>query len=234
MRVPRSPKIHGKAENHLSEGDTVSVKQKILTKRRYGLLGQFMYDQLQELLGKVGISILFSIVFEDRDLDSNIVPLGMSAEDYKFGILGRNDVSDITAVAGYDVPPAEINERFSDGALCFGLRLREEVVAFTWCNILPKRLAVLPFKPSGSDAYIFDSFTSLDHRGEGLIALVYRYTFQELRPLGYSRLISYADYFNTPAIKFRNKLGSKPICLVSYVKIFRLFERSLVLKQYQQ
>jgi hypothetical protein len=209
----------------------LSLYSKFAEKRRNGILYLFLYDRVRAALEKLGLSILLSIVFEYENLDpSSLKPI---PEDYRVEVLGANDMPEVAAIDGFDYTHAALVERFANGANCFGLRHRGELVAFMWYNLTRKRLDIAPIELSETEAYTFDAYTSPVHRGKKLNALLKCHAYKELQRTGLTKFLSYTDYFNTPSIKSHRRLGCKPICLVLNIGLFGRFERSFTLKRYE-
>ena len=58
---------------------------------------------------------------------------------------------------------------------------------------------------------MFDAYTVPAYRGKGLAPLMRYRSYQELYNLDKHKLLSFSDYYNTPAIRFKEKLKAKPL-----------------------
>ncbi|MDX1402476.1 MAG: hypothetical protein R3245_11180 [Kiloniellales bacterium] len=47
------------------------------------------------------------------------------------------------------------------------------------------------------------------------------------------KFISDSEYFNTPSVRFKNKLGADPLKLVLYVSVLHKFNKVFELKDYR-
>ena len=94
-------------------------------------------------------------------------------------------------------------------------------MAFTWCNLTQCLSEGYSFPLNDEEAYLFDAYTASDLRGQGLApALRYR-LYEELARLGRTKLYSISERFNTPAIRFKLKLGAKLLKSDWYVTLFK-------------
>lgn len=146
------------------------------------------------------------------------------------------DSSDIKIISSHDeVPEAEdeLLERLSNGCLCLGIKVDNNIAAYTWCNLeycdYGERLS---FELKEDEAYLFDARTFRDYRGKS-IAPFLRYKFyEELEKLGRSKFYSFTSTLNTSALKFKEKLLAIITKKYVYIRIFNKVKFTFLLTKY--
>lgn len=83
------------------------------------------------------------------------------------------------------------------------------------------------------EAYIFDTLTLLDYRGKGFAPILRYYLYKELRNLGRTKLYSYVDCLNTPAVRLKFKVNAEKIKLYLSIDLFGKWRFNYTLKDYQ-
>ena len=138
----------------------------------------------------------------------------------------------MAAMGGSGYSSEELKTRLENKSICVGLKHKDKIVSYTWCDIVNSQHQLLLFNLSENEAYFYDSYTTNAYRGKNLIILVRHHAYKELKKIGRQKFLSTADFFNTPAIKFKKKLDAKPLQVVFYVNLFTKFEKIFVLKNY--
>ena len=88
------------------------------------------------------------------------------------------------------------------------------------------------FPLKDNEAYLFDAYTLMHFRGKGLAPYIRYQCYKELAKSDRHKLFSISNYFNTPSIKFKNKLNAKFLELRLSVELFRKWSFDLHLKKY--
>jgi hypothetical protein len=70
------------------------------------------------------------------------------------------------------------------------------------------------------------------HRGKNLAPYLRYKSYEILKELGRDKIYSASDSFNSPAIRFKEKLNAKKLKLILFVKIFNRIQWSFTLKSY--
>ena len=121
---------------------------------------------------------------------------------------------------------------FEEGKLCYGVRDGSEIVAKMWCDLkefnFPPNFRYL----AEDEAYLFAAYTHPDYRGENLAPLMRESCYASLREIGRSKFVSYTDYYNTAARRFKEKLGARDEALRLNVELCDKWSRTFTLKTY--
>lgn len=156
--------------------------------------------------------------------------------------------TDLGPISTFLLSPAEIEEVYdhpdsevmayekaillNEHCLCFGLRLKGEIAAYMWCNLhrCHSRIAVFPLKED--EAYLCSAVTLKAYRGKNLAPLLRYELYRYLNQIGRTNFYSITEYFNTPAWKFKEKLGAKQLRLGLHIRFGSRYQRNVTLKRY--
>jgi ribosomal protein S18 acetylase RimI-like enzyme len=151
---------------------------------------------------------------------------------YDTGFLKRDNMKEISIMPGRDVSEDTLLARLKEGQLCFGLKHKESIVAFNWCDLDGYHSRYYPITLNNNEAYLYDAYTLPSFRGRGIASFLRYQLYKELVKLGKTRFYSLSQCFNMPAIRFKQKLNARLCKLVVYCKIFNKYQLRMVLKKY--
>lgn len=194
------------------------------------MLCHFLYDRVRKSLEKLGMELSLSIVYEERLSEDSSHTSGF--EDHDIALLAETDMPELVVINGYDYSSEQLVERIRSGSLCFGLRHNERIVSFSWCDTIGRQHRILPMKLSEKEAFIYDSYTADEYRGRNLVSAVRQRIYGAVGENGRTRFLSTSEFFNTPAKRFKRKLGATPKQLVLFICLLGRIERVFVLKDY--
>lgn len=186
-------------------------------KLRYSPLPRIFIDGLD----KLGIQIHLIYLIREGITGGVARPQQDGLEGYEVGFLGAEDMTEMAQIPYRPVRYEELQSRLKDGNLCLSAKRDGHLVAFTWCNLTRCQSEGYSFPLNDDEAYLFDAYTASDLRGQGLApALRYR-LYEELARMGRTKLYSVTDRYNTPALKFKLKLGAGILKSDWYITLFR-------------
>ena len=92
----------------------------------------------------------------------------------------------------------------------FVLRRGTDFIGYAWADLHVCRLrrARRPLDPT--EAYLRDTFVARRHRGRQLAVLLRQTMYRALAAEGRERFLSASGLFNTPARRFKTRLGARP------------------------
>lgn len=202
-----------------------SFLKRVRSKLRYYRKGLSVYGLVCRVsidaLAKVGVIVSpYYLVLEGLGND-RLPHLGGGFERYDFGFLESQDMKALAALPGRIFSEKDLLHRLKEGQKCFGVKYREEIVAFTWCSLAPyafeKQKA---FRLRENEAYLFDAYTVEQFRGVGIAPAMRYRCYQELAKLGKEKCYSITAAFNTPAMHFKRKLNAQVLESGVYVELW--------------
>lgn len=182
-------------------------------------------------LKRVRITINPYYVFIEGLFDGRLPELQTRFEGYSIGSLTTEDMKTISRIPGRKVTLQQLMKRLDDGNMCFGMKHSNELVAFTWYDLNESNIKGRKVSLKKNEAYLFDAYTLVAYRGKGIAPYMRYQVYRELVKLGKTKLYSFSDYFNPPAIKFKQKLNAKYLELRIIVG-FRRWRFSVLLNSY--
>jgi len=183
---------------------------------RYNSFPQLALD----ILNKAGVFVQPFYLFLEGLSDGDLSHWEVLPEGYKIGFMEPEDMGLIADLPERNIPEQELRARLKEGKRCLGVKYQKDLAAFTWCNMEQCTFPGHPFSLSNDEAYLFDAHTLVSYRGKGLAPIVRYQLYLELARIGVTRLYSFSDMFNKPAIRFKQKLNSRIIYKGVYVRLF--------------
>src|SRR6266550_844762 len=172
----------------------------------YGVVLRILIDNVSKLGLRIEPYHLFL-----EGLGSPRAPIVPAAgAGYEIGFLDAGDIREIARMPGRNLSEDDLLSRFQKGMLCLGVKQSGAIVAFTWCNldecaIEKHRLFTL----RADEASLFDAYTIESFRGRELAPYMRYRCYEELAKLGRHRCYSVTVVLNTPAVRFKRKLGAQ-------------------------
>jgi hypothetical protein len=214
-------------KSHTIEYGEISQFERILNKFRYGLVFQVIRNKL----AKIGIEFT-PYYWYQAGIDDNVRPevKGLNTE-YSVAFLNENDMKIIAEHArGYT--EMDFLSRLKDGKLCLGLKHLDNIVSFIWiylneCTYVPRK-----FRLKNDEAYITDLYTIESYRGKNLAPFLAYKNSEILYKMGRSKIFSACEYFNTSAVRYKDKLNARKLELILYVRLFKKLTWSVKIKSF--
>ena len=126
----------------------------------------------------------------------------------------------------------ELTALLEAGAKCIAIKDKREIVAFMWISFDVVSIYSIDMKLKNDEAYLWSMYTVESHRGKNLAPYLRYKSYEILKDLGRVRLYSVSVFFNSPAVRFKEKLNAKKLKLILFIKIFNRFQWRFTLKSY--
>lgn len=148
-------------------------------------------------------------------------------------LLSPEEIEEIYAHPDSEVWAYEKETLLDERCLCIGLKLKGEIAAYMWCNLnrCHSRFVKFPLKPD--EAYLCSADTLKAYRGRNLAPLLRYELYRYLNQMGRTSFYSTTEFFNTPAQKFKEKLGARPLRLNLHIRLGSRYQRNVTLKKYR-
>ena len=201
-----------------------SLLQRSLTKIRYYKRGVpwygFLFRVSIDTLSKLGLRIEPFDLFLEGLGRSQPPTLPHALEQARISFLTSGDMAELASMPGRQASQAQLEGRLRSGRLCLGVKHHGKIIAFTWCNLTECHIEkehLFDLQPD--EVSLFDAYTAAEYRGQDLAPWMRYRCYEEMANLGRTRCYSVTVAFNTPAIRFKQKLGAEVIGSGVYVDI---------------
>jgi hypothetical protein len=211
----------GKAVNEISQF------QRIIDKFRYRLVLQVIRNKL----AKIGIEFSPYYWFHSKFVDLEKPDIKGISSEYTVELLDARDMKMISESArGYS--ESNFLKRLDAGNLCFGLKHKDNIVAFTW--IMTKECTYEPrkFQLNEHEAYLTDTYVMEAYRGRNLAPFLIYKSYEILYKIGRIEIYSVTEFFNTSAMKYKMKLNMRKSELILFICLFKKLKRSYKIRSY--
>lgn len=204
-----------------------SLLRRIIDKMRYGLIIQVVRNQL----AKIGIEITPYYWIQEGVNPTPVPEISGSFSDYSVEFLKEEDMAEIGRSArGYT---AEVLiSRLKEGNVCLGLKHNDDIATFFWGYLDRCRFVPINSPLAKDEVYLADMYTMEKYRGRNLATYLRYMGYDILNKMGREKIYSVTEYFNSSAMRYKQKLNPRPIRLVLYICLFRKLKRSYILKTY--
>lgn len=196
---------------------------------KYGLIAETFLRQLI----RVGLEISFYYVFKEGLSETKSQKVKSKTEHGEITFLGIDDMRHIACIDDRRDSESDFRERIARGDHCLALKVDGMIAGFTWCRFdlfaYPPNLG---FKLKGNEAYLYDMYILKAYRGSDLAPSLRYRCYEELQKMGRDVLFSFSDKFNTPAIRFKGKLGARITSLCLYVNFGKRYQWNWNLRNY--
>jgi len=165
--------------------------------------------------------------------EANVLP---GKEDLKIDLLTREEIELLANHEENDVAAKDLIRNFDNGCSCLAVRYKDQIAAYMWCDLNCLKFKGRVVKLKQNHAYLFGARTYKAFRGNNLAPYLRNELYKFLKQRGFERFYSITVWTNTAAMKFKRKLGAKPVELSLYVCLFRKFYMHFRLRNiaYQQ
>lgn len=206
----------------------MSILKKILVRLRYGLTLQ----SIRSVLMKIGIEFTPFYIFQEDVCHMDNPEIQGSLTDYSIEILGASDMKILEKFYG-GYSEKGFLDLLEEGGKCVGLKKKDEIAAFMWINIKELRYKSTVINLKSNEAYLWFMYTTEAYRGKNLAPYLRYKSYEVCREMNRDVLYSISDCFNSPAVRFKQKLNAKKREIILYIKIFSLVSRSFTLRSYK-
>jgi ribosomal protein S18 acetylase RimI-like enzyme len=207
------------------------ILYKVKQSKRDGLILNLIYGGLKKKKFEFSLFYLFKEgLFGDVDVD--IQP---KIEPIEVEHLTSTDMAYLAVKAERDYSEEKMLQVLSEGCKCMGIKYKDKFVAWAWYNLrkCDNSAYSFSFELKENEAYLFGQRTLSAYQGRSLAPYLKYQLYKHLADMGRTNLFAIAHFSNLPSIKFRRKLNARPLKLFMNVKIFNIYHRNFLLKNYR-
>jgi len=194
----------------------MSYFKHIAIKIKYNPLVSILLD----VVSKAGIKIQPFYVFSENISQQIPNKYKNGLKEYDICLLDHSDMVDIASIPERKVNEKELSTRLKKGNICLAAKYHGEIVSFCWCDMSECHYKGYKFSLQKDEAYTFDAFTKISHRGKDLAVLLRYQLYKRLSRLEIKTVYSISNRFYLPAMRFKQKLNA---CIVDSGIFFDFF-----------
>jgi RimJ/RimL family protein N-acetyltransferase len=166
------------------------------------------------------VQVIPYYIMEEFYIDQKI-DIPFEKEDSEIAILGPCDMDFLGNHEESSETKEELKRYLDNGCICFAFRYKGEIVAYSWCSLNALYYKGRTVSLKQNEAYFFNARTYKAFRGKNLAPYVRNELCKWLKQRGVDRFLSVTLWSNTASMKFKQKLGARPIQLFLYIGLFR-------------
>ena len=201
---------------------------RILSKVRNG----FYMRRVLRILTRLHIEIMPYYIEQSSATISPMASAPMP--DLDLGFLEIEALGEVLHLEGKNVRLEELRKRIANGHRCFVAKHERSIIAKVWCDLSEFNYPPCRFDLQADEAYFYAMFTEPGNRGKGIAPFLRTKCYEALAEEGKSNFYSYSEYFNTPAKRFKKKLGTRNLALCLHVSLSKRFSWNWTIKKYQE
>ena len=205
----------------------VTLLRRIRDKFKHGLVIHVIRNQL----AKIGIVITPYYWVQEGVNHTEIPEIKGIASEYTVSFLEAEDIKMMgDNIRGYTVE--ELLADLNAGRKFLGLKHGDQIASIMYINLMecPFEPVSMPLK--NDEAYLSHMHTVESFRGANLAPYLRYKSYDILKNMGRDKIYSATDFFNSSAIRYKEKLNAKNLKLVLYIRIFKRLKWSITLRTY--
>lgn len=216
-------------KNSLQKRSGLSISGKVKSKFSYGLVLQ----SIGNLLAGIGFEFTPCYWVQEGIAFSETPEIKGIPENYSVDFLTADDIKTIeNNTTGY--AEGEFRSRLEKGDKCIGIKIDNAIAAFMWMNFTGCYSKPLGYKVLEPDeVYVYGMHTMDRFRGRNVATFLRYKSYEVLRNMGREKIYSVTERFNTPAVKYKEKLNARNRKLVLYIRLFGRLHLRIPLRSYK-
>ena len=183
-------------------------------------------------LAKIGIDIMPYYWVEEEYIPAKKPIIRTEASNFKFISLNADQIESIKSKSD-SISEKKIIESIADGQECIGLLHDNDIAAYMFIKLKEFTFKNRLFQLKPNQAYLLNMYTFNEYRGKNLAPFLRFLCYRYLEEKGITSKFSVSNYFNKSAIRFKQKLNSRPVKLLAHIELFKRFRWHFVLKTYK-
>ncbi len=189
--------------------------------------------KLLNRLSRYGISITPYCVVREEENQSSTSPATDTFQSYKATFISSSDLAEAHLIGDDNGKLLkDLEQRMLNGHLCFAIKHEQKYIARMWCDLQEFNFPPCEFSLKSNESYLYAAEIATDYRGRGIAPFMRSQCYKALGNLGRDINYSYTEYFNTPAMRFKEKLGATRLALYVHIDLFGKFSINWRLKTY--
>jgi hypothetical protein len=202
-----------------------NLLNKITDKIKHGLI----LDSIRNQIARIGINITPYYWVQEGVNPTKVPEINGILSDYTVEFIEPEEIKKITEDLGtYSVEG--LLAYYNAGKKCLGLKYKDELASFmfinlTECDFTPQNI---PLK--NDEAYLAYMYTMKAFRGKNMAPYLRYKSYDILKNMGRNKIYSVSAFFNSSAVRYKEKLNAKNLKLALYIEIFKKIRWKINLK----
>jgi hypothetical protein len=211
----------------LVDNKELTFFKRLISKFKHGLV----LNSIRNQLVRIGI-VITPYYWVQEGLNPTEMPeIKGSISDYTVGFLEAEDLIKI----GEDIRTYSLDGMLAylkAGKKCLGLKYKDDIASFTFIDLKECKILSINTPLKNDEAYLTHMYTLESFRGRNLAPYLRFRSYDILKEMGRNKIYSVSVFFNSAAIRYKQKLNAKNIKLILYVEFFKKLKWSFTLKTY--
>ena len=204
---------------------------KVIKERvRHHLILQSVSDMFE----RIGITIIPYYLFQEFVSDKLDLDLEPKLNPVVAGFLSYSEIEKLCLLPESRDLELDMDKLLWDGCRCFALKYNEDIVSYMLCDFHSCDSRLTSFPLNKDEVYLSGAFTFSAHRGKNLAAVLEHELYKKLYDMSMTKYYSINVLFNTPGLKFKKKLKSRPLKLCLYIRLLGKYQWNITLKRYRR
>ena len=193
---------------------------------------ELVMQRVLERLERVGVFINPYVLFREGVRLPGTTDWPELAREFPSSLLVAADIPAVAACVSRT--EEQIQDRLGKGHLCIVLKNGERIAGYAWADLDEVNDMACDYELRAGEAYLYDAFIAPEFRGRSLAPYMRVESYRHLHRAGRHTYYSISDYFNTPAIRFKQKLNAEAIRLYLHIKLGGHQIGQWLLRDYEQ
>ena len=169
------------------------------------------------------VQVIPYYIMEEVFIDQDKLNITLEIEDFEITVLTHDDMTYLGNHEESSATTEQYVRMMDKGCVCVAAKHRGEIAAYSWADQYHLSYKGKTIALKQNEASLFDARTYKAFRGKNLAPYVRNELYKLLKQKGIDRFLSVTLWSNTASMKFKQKLGAKPIELFLYVGLFRKY-----------
>ncbi|NNE30774.1 MAG: hypothetical protein HKN40_00240 [Winogradskyella sp.] len=189
-----------------------------------------IWQGIRNRLAKIGFDFM-PYYWEIGAIDIAPPSIRGDSSEYELSILNEDEIasikSNIIGIAHKDL----LND-YKQGDTCLAIKYRDKIAIYSFIKQTDFYFRGRIFKIKPSEGYVHHTYTFEDFRGKNLAPFLRYQSYNYFKSHGIDTYYSISEYFNKPTLKYKKKIGVKPLKLYLNVVLFKRWCYNFTLKSY--
>ncbi len=201
--------------------------KKITEKIKHGLV----LDSICNQLVRIGIKITPYYWVQEGINPCEVPEIYGILSDYTTEFIGPEEIKEITEDMGtYSVEG--LLAYYNAGKKCLGLKYKGKLASFMFINLTECDFTPQIITLKNDEAYLVYMYTMKAFRGKNLAPYLRYKSYDILKKMGRNKIYSVSAFFNSSAVRYKEKLNAKNLKLALYIEIFKKIRWKFNLKTF--